>query len=642
MARAGRSADGAWAEFAGPGAGPVPADRALVVFVRHGERIDEAARDDSDAKKAWRDMIKEGCAPVDPPLTEAGVEQARVAATGLVEEFRGLDVSVFASCSARTLLTAAKVAEALRVPVRPEYGLYMCCADGQLEGLQNFKVRQREDRELRRVEAAAPLAVWPPPGDPAVFKKREKRRRAFLDTVRRLALDHLGKAMIVVVHREAFIQPMRLSGGLPGIGERARVPYCGVGRFLLDPKLEVSNARAWQGCAPGGWAPRMDVGPAPLVRAESSHSSQGLELEPATPPGVPSSLLAEALESGIGWVVLCGGADAEVVFMRERQDGRAQEQSISVPVGEVVLLLSQVEHDDDGVDCVLVRCRGSKQGWARVQDMSLPDVLMGGACATVQAVGVGVSACLRSSPEIDAQEVNGYGEVANGTEVEILALRNTYVKVLLPSGQEGWLEELQLSRDAAPADDAFDAAVDVPTCSAGISHSPPSRVIICRTDGIDVTKMWATPGQRGAWVKGAGGSVSNGELVTVVSQPQPTEKEGTFIQIRRTSGQEGWMKLKNVHRPVDGDEVALQQVVTGAMLLHCRTGGLSTGVWPQLGRGRGQWVESVRNGEKMRARGEPQASDSEGFFVPVAVLRSGVEGWMKLKNLHLPRCFVGM
>lgn len=624
----------------------MPADRALVVFVRHGERIDEAAaRGDREAKKAWANMrSRDGCAPVDPPLTEAGVEQARVAATGLVEEFRGLDVTIFASCSVRTLLTAAKCAEAFHLPVNPEFGLYMCCADGQQDGLRNLKIRLREDKELRRVEEAAPLAIWPPPGDPTMFNKRENRRRAFLDTVRRLAWDHRGKTMIVVVHREAFIHPMLLSGGLPGIEPRARVPYCGVGRFLLDPSLEVSNDRAWQACAPGAWAPRADMGPPPLVRAESEDSSLGLEPEPPTPPGPPSGPLAEALESGLGWVVLCGPVDEEVIFLRDRPDGGDQEQSVSVRVGEAVCLLSQVERGGDGIDCALVQLRNQEQGWARVQDMSLPDVLMGGGLATIQAVGV--VACLRSGPDADVGVVAGCEAVENGTEVDILALRNMYAQVRLASGQEGWLEEVQLSRDAAPADDAFDAAEDVPTCAAAMARSrapsPPASVLICRTDGIEVTKMWATPGQRGDWVRGASGSVPSGEIVTVLSPPEMTEREGSFVRIRRASGQEGWMKLKNVHRPIEGDAEALEQVVAGVTLLHCRTGGLSTGVWPELGRGRGQWVESVRNGEQLRARGEPQTSDSEGLFVPVTILRSGVEGWMKTKNLHLPRCFANL
>jgi hypothetical protein len=60
------------------------------------------------------------------------------------------------------------------------------------------------------------------------------------------------------------------------------------------------------------------------------------------------------------------------------------------------------------------------------------------------------------------------------------------------------------------------------------------------------TLLWRTPGVRGNWVEGGG--VVDGEVVTLLSAPVTSEgNEGDFVLIRRSSGLEGWTKVKNVH-----------------------------------------------------------------------------------------------
>jgi len=62
------------------------------------------------------------------------------------------------------------------------------------------------------------------------------------------------------------------------------------------------------------------------------------------------------------------------------------------------------------------------------------------------------------------------------------------------------------------------------------------------------TLLWRTPGVRGVWVEG--GSIPDGETVTLLSTPQRSEgDEGDFVLVRRSSGVEGWTKIKNLHLP---------------------------------------------------------------------------------------------
>lgn len=79
--------------------------------------------------------------------------------------------------------------------------------------------------------------------------------------------------------------------------------------------------------------------------------------------------------------------------------------------------------------------------------------------------------------------------------------------------------------------------------------------------GGTITKLWVTPGVRGVWVPNS--SVSDGEMVELLSPPQPSEgNEGDFVAVRLRSGVEGWTKVKNITAP------RVQEVPRGRHPLH--------------------------------------------------------------------------
>ena len=196
-----------WAKFA-PADGPVPPGHALIMIVRHGERLDEAD------KSAWRRQVASQPEYFhDPPLTDQGVAQAARAATGLAAELAGIDCAVFASPSIRTLATAGQIGVALGKPVQPVLGLYCCAAAAQNHGVRNLQLRTRQDDEFARACAANVGAgsrspggrqwrgldgradvLWPPHGD--ARRLTTNRTTAFMDTVHELALGGVGRARI--------------------------------------------------------------------------------------------------------------------------------------------------------------------------------------------------------------------------------------------------------------------------------------------------------------------------------------------------------------------------------------------------------------------------------------------------------------
>mmetsp|Transcript_98196 Transcript_98196/g.174810 ORF Transcript_98196/g.174810 Transcript_98196/m.174810 type:complete len:327 (+) Transcript_98196:40-1020(+) len=63
--------------------------------------------------------------------------------------------------------------------------------------------------------------------------------------------------------------------------------------------------------------------------------------------------------------------------------------------------------------------------------------------------------------------------------------------------------------------------------------------------GQTSTRLWKTPGVRGAWVED--GCVRDGEEVELCSPPQPSDgNEGEFALIRRKNGVQGWVKVCNL------------------------------------------------------------------------------------------------
>ena len=59
-----------------------------------------------------------------------------------------------------------------------------------------------------------------------------------------------------------------------------------------------------------------------------------------------------------------------------------------------------------------------------------------------------------------------------------------------------------------------------------------------------VTLGWSL---RGVWVDNA--LLIPGQLVALLSSPVESETEGPFVRVQLESGDEGWVKLKNVRLP---------------------------------------------------------------------------------------------
>eukprot|EP00747_Dinoflagellata_sp_TGD_P046415 gnl/TRDRNA2_/TRDRNA2_144430_c0_seq1.p1 gnl/TRDRNA2_/TRDRNA2_144430_c0~~gnl/TRDRNA2_/TRDRNA2_144430_c0_seq1.p1 ORF type:complete len:252 (+),score=39.85 gnl/TRDRNA2_/TRDRNA2_144430_c0_seq1:1-756(+) len=241
--------------------------------------------------------------------------------------------------------------------------------------------------------------------------------------------------------------------------------------------------------------------------------------------------------------------------------------------------------------------------------------------------------CLRCSWRSASLCIKLVGEVPqvpDGMEVDILKLDEEYAEVKLhdQNTTRGYVRLAHLSRAAAAMDEEDR---EMTPCSSALK-SLPTKLVVCRTDGIASTLMWQTVGCRGPpWAPG--GAVPNGELVTVLgSQVEMSMIEGGFVKVKRPAGHEGFLKIKNLHAPLQEDA----SVSAGLQLLHCRVDGESrTGIWPKLGEGRGQWVCNIENGELVKVLDGPCNSESEGYFVLVQ-RHDGMKGWMKIKNMHLP------
>jgi len=104
------------------------------------------------------------------------------------------------------------------------------------------------------------------------------------------------------------------------------------------------------------------------------------------------------------------------------------------------------------------------------------------------------------------------------------------------------------SSQMAPwVDIALDSAADIALDSvADVLASGTGMVTIQRggRGGCTSTRLWKTPGVRGVWVEN--GEVPDGEVVQLMSSPQPSEGEGDFVLVQRPNGVQGWTKVKNI------------------------------------------------------------------------------------------------
>ena len=137
----------------------------------------------------------------DPELTEAGQEQARRAASWLVEH-GGID-AVVASPMRRTRETAAVVAEALDLPVEVEHGVIET-AFGDWDGYTFAEIQERWGDELTAWLASSDVA---PPGGEAmdtVYERVAEARDRLLET-------YAGRTVLVVSHVTPIKMLVRLA-----------------------------------------------------------------------------------------------------------------------------------------------------------------------------------------------------------------------------------------------------------------------------------------------------------------------------------------------------------------------------------------------------------------------------------------------
>jgi broad specificity phosphatase PhoE len=197
-----------------------------VILVRHGERIDEVDR------KEWH-RIRTEETKHDPPLTEAGWEQAKSAGGRIAAALQLMEnvsaVTVYSSPTARTLSTAAAIVANLpgeAQSVTPMYALN-CCAAAQDRGVAKaFPKGEPPDDVMRGI----PLVCWPPLGDAVKVDENQKSGVNFSRVVKDVAAGHTnGDIIVIVTHREGIWDVLK------NVGAPMKSGYCNVTFLSFDP-----------------------------------------------------------------------------------------------------------------------------------------------------------------------------------------------------------------------------------------------------------------------------------------------------------------------------------------------------------------------------------------------------------------------
>lgn len=223
-----------------------------VFIVRHGERADEAG---SEWVGPWWD----------PPLTPAGVEQARAAGQRLLQlhDAHPFDRIVCSPCI-RTLQTASHIGAVLGLPLSLAPGLAECAAAVRYIGIQKFQPREGEVL----ADATPPPAGGPPPPLAQQKKKPPPRFRdaakaapvcaagvsftpadgvyeEFLPCVERLAAAAAGGRLLLVGHREGIRDLCEFAGAKHG-----RTEYCCITKLRFDARRVAEATRS---AGDGAW-----------------------------------------------------------------------------------------------------------------------------------------------------------------------------------------------------------------------------------------------------------------------------------------------------------------------------------------------------------------------------------------------------
>lgn len=180
--------------------------------VRHGERVDE-----TEEARVWYDTID----PerwFDPPLTEAGREQARRAARRLADTHERVGFeAIYVSPLLRTLQTAEEMAKLLKLKVVVVPGLCECAAAVRRRGLRAMPLLLTEEEIRHECPDIADLTILP------------LHPETYQPTLESLCSTGGARDVLVVTHREGIRDLIRL---IEGRGKRrARTPYCCVAVF---------------------------------------------------------------------------------------------------------------------------------------------------------------------------------------------------------------------------------------------------------------------------------------------------------------------------------------------------------------------------------------------------------------------------
>mmetsp|Transcript_68 Transcript_68/g.136 ORF Transcript_68/g.136 Transcript_68/m.136 type:complete len:272 (-) Transcript_68:892-1707(-) len=197
--------------------------RPTLWMVRHGERIDETS-----AAMQWLASTPQS-RMFDPPLTEAGAEQAAAAAKTLLGHTRkpAFGNFIYSSPMARCLRTASVVAEATGTSVRVVPGLGACAAAGRRGVMKLDLLSEEEMRELCPQMVAFEIEA------PQHF---EDACHWVADV--RAAEDDNAQDVLVVTHREG-IRDLALI--------HQRLPYCAIARFHpCSRRASPEDEPAWE------------------------------------------------------------------------------------------------------------------------------------------------------------------------------------------------------------------------------------------------------------------------------------------------------------------------------------------------------------------------------------------------------------